>query len=502
MRRRVVIAEMQHETNTFSPLPTPLARFGRPDVFMGAEVLRRMRGTGTGIGAFIETAERLGMEIDTPIAANAPPSARVDGAAYNAICDSICDAVARGCDVCFLDLHGAMVAETTDDGEGTLLARIRRLAPELPIAVCLDLHANITEAMVANCTAIVGYKTYPHFDMYEAGAHAARTVMAAIDGRARPVMTWDRVPILAQTLRMGHDDKPMGPLIAAARAAESSGLLAASVFGGFPLADIYDAGLSVVTIADGDRAVAEGACQRLLAAAWAAKDEWVFHAEPLAQSVARAKIMADGPVLLIDHADNCGSGGTQDVMVVLKEVLAQGLRDVAMFGICDPAAVRIMEAAGVGAELTLNLGGKTDMPSIGLKGEPLRLTGRVRAITDGDYEITVPMSKGMIEAMGTTAVFETAGVQIVVCSRHIEPYDLGCLRSVGIEPTAKRYLLLKSRIHHRAGFSAIAKHEVFCNGAGVTSSDNSLFRFSKVRRPIFPLDPDCRERPNYGPRAT
>jgi microcystin degradation protein MlrC len=501
MKRRVVIAEMQHETNTFSPLPTPLARFGRPDVFMGAEVLRRMRGTGTGIGAFIDAAEAAGMIIDTPIAANAPPSARVDAAAYATMCDAICDAAARGCDACFLDLHGAMVAETTSDGEGTLLARLRRMAPDLPIAVCLDLHANITDAMVANCTAIVGHKTYPHFDMYEAGAHAARIVMAAMDGRARPVMAWGQVPILAQTLRMGHDDAPMGPLIAAAKAAEASGLLAASVFGGFPLADIRDAGLSVVTVVDGDRAEAEAACQRLLAAAWADKEEWVFHAEPLTQSIARAKTMADGPVLLIDHADNCGSGGTQDVMMVLKEVLAQGLRDVAMFGVCDPAAVKTMEAAGVGAEVTLDLGGKTDMPSIGLKGEPLRLTGRVRAITDGNYVITVPMSKGTVEAMGTTAVFETDGVQIVVCSRHIEPYDLGCFRSVGIEPTAKRYLLLKSRIHHRAGFAAIARHEVFCNGAGVTSSDNSLFRYTDVRRPIFPLDPDCPERPNYGPRV-
>ena len=168
-----------------------------------------------------------------------------------------------------------------------------------------------------------------------------------------------------------------------------------------------------------------------------------------------------------------------------------------MFGICDPQAIQEMETAGVGNTITLDLGGKTDMPETGMKGEPLRITGKVRAVTDGDFLITVPMGRGTTMSMGKTAVIDTGTVQVVVCSRHTEPYDLGCFRSVGIEPTAKRYLILKSRIHYRAGFRAIAKHEIPCNGIGVTSSDNSLFTFKKVRRPIYPLDPECPEHPNY-----
>lgn len=497
MPLRAVIAMMQHETNTFSPVPTPLARFGSPDLPRGPEVYRRFKGTGTGIGAFIDAAEAAGLEMATPIAANAAPSGPVAAAAYAEMCDAICAAIARGCDLCFLDLHGAMVTETTDDGEGTLLARIRKMAPELPIAVSLDLHANLTDEIVRNCTVLVGYKTYPHLDMHEAGAHAARILLRALRGEARPVMSWGQRPILAQTLRMGHDDRPMGPLQAMARAEEANGLLAASLFGGFPLADIREAGLSVVTVADGDRAAAEAACGRLLAAAWQEKAEWVFRSEPLASSIARAKALSDGPIILLDHADNSASGGTQDTMAVLKEALDQGLQDIAMFGVCDPQAVAAMEAAGVGSEISLDLGGKVDMPAIGRRGEPLRLTGRVRAISDGNFTITVPMGRGTIKAMGKTAVLDTGQAQIVVCSRHVEPFDLGCLRSVGIEPTAKRYLILKSRIHYRAGFRAIARHEIPCNGVGVTSSDNGLFKFRKVRRPIYPLDPDCPERPNY-----
>ncbi|MDJ0610495.1 MAG: M81 family metallopeptidase [Kiloniellales bacterium] len=497
MKLRAVVAMMEHETNTFSPVPTPLERFGSPDVPTGPEVYRRFKGTGTGIGAFLDVADGEGMEIVTPIAGNAAPSGYVDAAAYDTMCDAICAAVETGCDLCFLDLHGAMVAETTDDGEGTLLERLRTLAPDLPIAVSLDLHANMTREMVENCTVLVGYKTYPHVDMYEAGAHAGRILVSALKGEVTPVMAWGQRPILAQTLRMGHDDRPMGPLIDMARGEEAKGLLAASVFGGFPLADIRHAGLSAVTVADGDRAWAEAACERLLQRAWEEKAEWLFDSEPLAETIARAGQLAEGPVILLDHADNSASGGTQDTVAVLREVIDQGLEDVAMFGICDPQAVAEMEAAGVGQEITLDLGGKTDMPEIGKAGEPLRLSGRVRAITDGDFVVTVPMGRGTLTSMGKSAVLDTGKVQIVVCSRHTEPYDLGCFRSLGIEPTAKRFLILKSRIHYRAGFRAIASHEIPCNGVGVTSSDNSLFTFKKVRRPIYPLDPDCPERPNY-----
>ena len=498
MTLRAVIAMMEHETNTFSPVPTPLARFGSPDVPTGPEVYRRFKGTGTGLGAFLDVADEAGMEIATPIAGNAAPSGRVEKAAYDALCDAICEAVAAGCDVCFLDLHGAMATETTDDGEGTLLGRIREMAPDLPVAVSLDLHANITERTVANCTVLVGYKTYPHIDMYEAGRHAGDIAVRALEGEAEPVMAWGRRPILAQTLRMGHDDRPMGPMLSMAREEEANGLLAASVFGGFPLADIRDAGLAVVTVADGDRARAEAAAERLLGHAWREKEEWVFHSDPLADSVARAKAMTEGPVILLDHADNSASGGTQDTTAVLGEVLDQGLEDVAMFGICDPEAVAAMEAAGVGREVALDLGGKTGMPEIGKAGEPLRVTGKVRALTDGDFTVTVPMGRGTTVSMGKSGVLEVGHVQIVVCSRHTEPFDLGCFRSVGIEPAHKRYLILKSRIHFRAGFRAIAKAEIPCDGVGVTSSDNGLFAFRNVRRPIYPLDPDCPERPNYG----
>ncbi len=492
---------MEHETNTFSPVPTPLERFGRGGfgVPTGGEVYERFRGTGTGLGGLLDAADEAGYEIVTAVAGNAAPSGPVEVGAYAFMSDAICDAVAEGCDAVMLDLHGAMVTETTADGEGTLLRRIREMAPDLPIGISLDLHANMTAAIVDNCTVLVGYKTYPHLDMYDAGLHAGRLLVQTLAGEITPVMAWGTRPILAQTLRMGHADEPMGPLIEMAKQAEARELLAASVFGGFPLADIWHAGLSVVTIADGDVGVAEEVRERILDAAWAEREEFVFDSRPLTETIADAKTMTDGPIVLLDHADNTASGGTQDTTAVLAEVLAQGLERVAMFGICDPEAVRTLAAAGTGAEVTLDLGGKVDMPTIGRGGEPLRVTGVVGAVTDGKFEVTVPMGRGTTVDMGPSAVLQIGEVAVVVCSRNVEPFDPGCFRSFGIEPTEMRYLILKSRIHYRAGFSDISVRDIPCNGVGVTSSDNSLFDFQNVRRPIYPLDPNTPATPEYGP---
>jgi microcystin degradation protein MlrC len=287
---------------------------------------------------------------------------------------------------------------------------------------------------------------------------------------------------------MGHEFEPMKTLQGVARAAEREGILAASAFGGFPLADIEAAGLSAVVVADGDRDAARAAVERLLDAAWERREDFVYHGQPLAEAVARAKQLEDGPIVLLDHADNCASGGTQDVMTVIAEVLRQGLEDVAVAAVWDPEVVQEMAQAGVGRTVTLALGGKTDMPSLGLQGAPLEVTGKVRHLSDGEFIVRGPMATGRTARMGPTAVLDTGKVEIVVISRHTEPWDVGVFTSVGIDPSAKRYLLLKSRLHWRAGFGPLARQVITCDGLGVTSSDYSLFDFRHLRRPIFPLD--------------
>ena len=528
---RVVLAMMKHETNTFSPVPTDLARFAklgeRP--LEGGEIIAAYRGTGSCMAGFIDVAEAAGAELVPTIAASAPPSGPVENSAYEYICDAILRPISRGCDALLLDLHGAMVTDRHEDGEGELLARIREIAPGVPIGVTLDMHANLYPALVEHADVIAGYQTYPHVDYHETGVRAARPIFAMLRGEARPVAVWGNRPMLPHVMRQGSGDFPNRELQARARELEGEGALAVSLFTGFPHADISNAGLSCVVVTDGDGEAAERMRDELLDFAWTHRESFVYRIEPLAESISRAReataaedvdagteapvggagegiearagsdsgggpadrhpaARGDGPVILLDHYDNAASGGTMDSMTVLRAVLEAELEDVAVFAIHDPGAVRELIAAGVGAEATVMLGGKIDMPAINMAGEPLEVTGRVKLISEGRFRNLGPASTGVEMNMGSTVVLDTGKAEIVVISRHHEPNDLNCFLSLGIDPRARRFLMLKSRIHYRAGFSDVARDIIECAGTGVCTSDYDMLDFRNVRRPIYPLD--------------
>jgi microcystin degradation protein MlrC len=488
---KLVLAQMKHETNTFSPVPTPLARFGhgRERPWEGREAYEEFKGTGTALGAFIDLAERAGAEVVLPVAAQAWPSGRVAQDAYEHIAARIVDAVAQGCDAVLLDLHGAMVSERFEDGEGELLARIRRVAPRVPIGVAHDMHANLFPATGRVATALAGYQTYPHVDMYETGIRAAKPVLDLLDQRTKPVLTFGHKPMLPHVMRQSSLDSPNREIQDRARQMERQGALSATLFVGFPHADIPYAGVSAVVVTDADPELARRYCDELLDMAWQSRHQFVYRPEALEESIARAASIHAKPVVLLDHYDNCASGGTMDTMSVLGAMLEARLEDAAAFAICDPQAVAQMREAGSGARVRLALGGKLDMPSLGLKGAPREIEGRVTRLVDGLYRNEGPMARGELMDMGPTAVLDTGGIEIVVTSRQIEPYDIAAFRAVGIDPVAKRYLMLKSRVHWRAGLGAIARAVVECAGAGVCTSDYSQLQFRHLRRPVYPLDP-------------
>jgi microcystin degradation protein MlrC len=490
---RLVIAQMKHETNTFSPVPTDLRRFarGRATPLEGEAIRAAFKGTGTAIGAFIELAEKAGAEMVLPVAGNAAPSAPVQTQAYEWMTGRILDAIAQGCDAVLLDLHGAMVTEAHDDGEGELLRRIRKLAPTLPIGVALDMHTNLFPAMYEHATVLAGYQTYPHVDMYETGLRAGRPILALLEGKATPVMVCGHRPMLPHVMRQSSLDEPNLGIQRRAQEMERQGALAATFFVGFPHADIAWAGSSAVVVTDGDAAKAKQNCHELLDMAWKDRAHFVYKIEPLQTSLARAQQMQGGPIVLLDHYDNCASGGTMDTMTVLGGILDAGLTDVAAFAIFDPQAVEQMKAAGVGSNVTLALGGKLDMPALGLKGSSRQVSGRVKTLVDGEYRNEGPMARGALGDMGLSAVLDTGKVEIAVISRHTEPSDLAPFRLLGIDPAKKRYLMLKSRVHWRAGLGPLAKATVECAGTGVCTSDYGQLDFRRVRRPIYPLDPDA-----------
>jgi microcystin degradation protein MlrC len=485
-RPKIVVAMMMHETNTFSPVSTPLASF-RP--LSGPQAIEEFRDTNTQLGGFLHVAQEANAEVVVPIAAGAHPSGYVEKAAYEDMADAIVGAVRGGCDAIFLALHGAMVAEHLDDGEGELLRRVRAVAPRTPLALGLDFHSHMTARMVDNASLIAGYRTYPHIDMGETAQRTGRTLLRMLDGEIAPVMVWGSRPMMTSTLVHAPSRQPMRDIMDMAIAAETSGaVLNASVFGGFPHADIPHTSLSAVIVCD--RRVDEGRAllDRLMAMAWERREAFLYTGAPLAGQIAHARTLGDGPIVLVDHGDNTASGGTQDVMSVIGEVMRQGLDDVAAGPICDPATMKRVVEAGTAASVTLELGGRIDMPQINLPGRPLTVTGKVTRITDGEFVVTGPMATGTRVRMGRTAVLDTGAMQIVIAERRSEPFDLGVFTHCGIDPRRKKYVLIKSRQHFRAGFEPIARHIVLCDGDGCTSSDLNLFTFRNRRRPLYPFE--------------
>jgi microcystin degradation protein MlrC len=518
---KFVIARLNHETNTFSPVPTPLAAFGSDGPCFGAAALQDQQGARTAMGAYLALAQSIsGVEIATPLAAMANPSGTVDAGAYDTMCEAITSAVDAGCDAILLDLHGAMVAANAPDAEGTLLERIRRIAPATPMCVALDLHGNVTSKMVQNCDVIVSFKTYPHIDMFETGEHAGRLLWQMMGAGHRLAMRWRQLPLLSHTLRSNTNEGAMQRAVRAAQAAEREpGVHAVSVLAGFSLADFPDAGMSVVVVAD-EPAKADAVAARIAAQIWRERDGFVYASEPLSVSLERARRLAVGsagsarkstaqvgpnregaaqsgtagnglgPVLLLDHSDNVMSGGTCDTMDVLVGALDAGLEDIGMGPLTDPAAVAQLVQAGVGATVTLELGNKVALTQPGAARQPIRLTGVVRAIVAGEFTVTGPIYTGSTLRMGRTVLFDIGAAQIVVTEERVEPYDLGVLTCVGMNPARKRFLLLKSRMYCRPVFLPLASGLVECDAdcGGPTSSNYDLFEFHHVRRPVYPLD--------------
>ncbi len=491
--QRFVTAVVKHETNTFSPIPTPLEAFGRygPEAgpVSGEAAVEAYRGTRTAAGAFIDLAREQGAQLEFPIAANATPSGCPEDSLIDLAAEKIISAVKKGCDALFLDLHGGMVTPGFDDPEGELLSRVRAAVPALPIAVSFDFHTNLSALTMKNATAITGYRTYPHVDQYETGYRAGTTVIRSLKGEIRPQMVWHSLPILSHLNKQTPSRQPMKDIMDRAIKAEASGeVLNASVLGCFPLSDIPFVGMHAIVVCDGDTDAGVALLNELMSMAWERRAEFVFESEPVAQSIARARSLGDGPVLLADHGDVAGSGGSTDVMAVLEEVMRQGLKDVCAGPFWDPATVNKLVEAGSGANVTLHVGGNTDFPAIGMTGQPLLLSGRVKRITDGRFVVTGPMGTGTRQNLGLCAVLDTGTVEMVISEHRHEPFDTGCFTHAGIDPSKKRYILLKSRQHFRAGFGPIIRHVVMVAGPGITTSDYGLYPWKRVRRPIYPLD--------------
>jgi microcystin degradation protein MlrC len=489
---RIVTGTFSHETNTFSNIPTSMAEFAKQGILHGEEIARRARGTNTIEAAFLAAAEQFGFELIWTVYGTAIPGGLVTQEAYEYFRGHLLEGMqaAGPIDGVLLHLHGAMVTEHVDDGEGHLLEAIRRLVgPQIPIVTTLDFHANMTPRLIQNCTALTGYDTYPHVDMYERAFEAAEILVRTIQGEIRPVMALERPRLLTplQT-QVTTRDTPMKRIIDRVHALEQDPrVVCIAAFGGFPFSDIEPAGFSCVTITNGEPALAAQLSKEIADAAVAERENWIVHPTPPEEAVRRAMASPGSPVILADIADS-GAGGTAgDATVTFRTLLDMGARRAAVCSISDQEAIDHCIAAGVGAEISMRVGGKRDK----FHGDPVPVTGKVRLIHEGSFIRQGPMGRGVRQTVGRCVILEIGGpdgIELMLTEHRAHPNDLQYFRAFGIEPTQRQILVLKSAAHYRAAFDPIAAETIEVDAPGITSPRLERYHYKNIRRPIYPLD--------------
>ena len=488
---RLITGGIAHESNTFSNSPTTLADFQRQTYHAGRAVLDETAGRGI-IGGFMEIAAQHGVELLPTLHASTTPKGPVTREAFDHLLGELLRRAEEYSDAdgAILALHGAMVVDGIDDAEGVILREIRKiLGREKPIVTVLDLHANLTQEMIDHADCLVGYDTYPHVDQMERGREAMRIILRILEGEVKPTTALVKPPIIPPlqgfvTFRANGGSR----LVAKAHEMEQlSHVINVSIFGCFPFADTPITGLGLLVNTNDDPALADRLARELAAYAWTIKDEFRVQLVEPAFAINVAMQAPGGTFILADIADT-GAGGTAgDGTVILHALLEHKARDVAVAQIADQDAVDACVKSGVGAMVSLRVGGKHDR----FHGAPVEVTGIVRHISDGTYIRRGPQSPGEEERMGPTVVLEVGGrhgIDLMLTSYRAHPSDLQHFRSVGIEPTAKRILVLKSAAHYRAAFGPIATEVFEVDAPGICHPYLDRFTWTRLRRPIWPLD--------------
>ena len=489
---RIAIGGFLHETHSFAPRPTTYRDFlnpgGLPAAQVGDALIPGLRTTSAPIAGAIAVGEEAGATL-VPLAwAFANPAGPIEDEAFERLSAQICARLGDALDEApldgvYLDLHGAALVESFPDAEGELLRRVRAIVGEtMPLTISLDPHANLTPAMVRLADAAVPFRTYPHVDMKAAGAQAMRLLLRRI-ARGTP---WARAfRQLDFWIPLGSQCTLMPPMSAVMeqRSALSETVAELAWCFGFPYADFADCGPAIAAYAD-TQAEADAAADAFAATVADREKDFVQDTLPSAEAVAEAMRIAGGPVVLADTQDNPGGGGHGDTTELLSELVRQGAKGALVCLINDAESAAACHAAGTGTTVSLSLGGKSD-------GMPFACEARVERLTDGVFTLTGPMGAGNPGNLGPTALIDVQGVRVIVSSRKMQALDQAIIRHVGIEPSSCRILALKSSVHFRADFGAMAERIIVAIAPGPVVADPAILNFRHVRA-------DIRRRPRLG----
>jgi microcystin degradation protein MlrC len=467
---KLLIACLATETNTFSPMPT-----GR-NAFQAAMLTREAtREPGNLFSAPLHEWRRMGEErgwdVIESLSAAAQPAGTTVRAVYEAFRDEILDDIkAHQPDVLLMSMHGAMVADGYDDCEGDMMARAREImGPDRVIGLELDPHNHLTDTMLENATLIINYKEYPHVDAPDRARELFAMAADAAEGKTNPVMRAHdcRMLTIIETMK-----EPASSYVQAMKDAEGKdGVLSVSLTHGSPWADVADVGAKTLVITDGDAERAAQVAKDFAARLWDIREGLRMNYPDIPAALDMVDAAEAFPVTLADMGDNAGGGAPADSTYVLREVLARGMKDVALAVFWDPVLVTICRDAGEGARMRVRIGGKICAES----GMPIDLEVTVRAIRED-----MSQAMGASEMpMGTGVWLDADGVHLILSSTRTQCFSPSVFTDLGLDITQMRALIPKSTNHFYQNFARVSPQVIHVRTPGTVTPDMTIIPFTK-----------------------
>ncbi len=490
---RIATGGISHETSSFSRVPTTIDDFESGfGLYRGPELIQRFTNSNICTGGFIDGAKSHGFELLPLLWGFAYPSGLIVREDYESLKQEFLDRLKRleqdggPVDGVLLDLHGAMVVEGIDDGDGDFIESVRNVVgPHIPIIVTFDLHANHTQRRVDAANAIVGFDTFPHVDMNERGREAADLIVRTIRGEIRPVMWLHQLPLFWNTPTQVTTIAPMNEVMQRIHELETRpGMLSITLATGFPWSDVPDVGTSVIVVADDNENLARSTAEELSSWIWDNRERW--HCPPLSvrDAIHKGQQIGRFPIVLADHADNTGGGSPGDSTEILRTFIELELSDSLILYIVDPEVAQQAHAAGVGHFINVEVGGKSDP----IQGPPVMMNAEVMAISNGDFTYDGPMYAGLTGNMGCSAWLKQNGVSVVVVTAHEQPLGPAFARSLGIDCPSMRYIAVKSAAHFRASFERFAGSIFNVDAEAIHTHDFKKLPYKKRTRAVFPVE--------------
>ena len=475
--KRIAIARLFHEASSFSTKKTTLDDFRQFGLHFGESVFRESAGLGDEIDGFVEFAKQDGdLELIPIMWAVGWTGGLLTPDTFEYLKRKLVDGIVATprLDGVLLALHGSMVADGTDDTEGDILAAIRKeIGPGMPLVATFDHHGNMTQKIVDNLDALVAYRHCPHRDTKDTGLRGARMMRGILNGEFKPVMAFQKIPMVTPADRFETDKEPLKTWFGSGTEMEKRpGVLAVAQFPVQPWLDVREYGWSAVVVTDGDLGLASELVAQLAEQAWNMRRKFIV-SNPTAEEAIRTALREEGPIVIADGSDATNGGAPGDSTVLLAEFLRQKVDKPTYLTVVDPEAVSKALQAGMGQEVTVELGGKHDRSE-----KPVRLTGQVIRVSDGKFRILGGSHHAITVNMGRTIVLQSGQLYIVVSEKLNPGHDPLVYRHIGLEPKDAHIIVVKCTVGHMNAYAPIMKKTIWIDTPGATPSNLSALEAS------------------------